>query len=47
MMMSSAMVRRCSRVACAAIIINTGSMEDLEQHVVVLDARYRSLTNIA
>lgn len=29
------------------IIINTGSMEDLEQHVVVLDARYRSLTNIA
>lgn len=29
------------------IIINTGNMEDLERHVVVLDARYRSLANIA
>jgi len=29
------------------IVVNTGSLEDLQRHVVLLDARYRSLANIA
>lgn len=46
--MIAAQATREQRLAVADdIVVNTGSLEDLQRHVVLLDARYRSLANIA
>lgn len=46
--MIAAQATREQRLAIADdIVVNTGSMEDLERHVVVLDARYRRLAKIS
>lgn len=46
--MIASQATREQRLAVADdIVVNTGSLEDLQRHVVLLDARYRSLANIA
>ncbi len=46
--MIAAQATREQRLAVSDdIVVNTGSLEDLQRHVVLLDARYRSLANIA